>query len=588
VTTHLLPTAHDAFYCPDSGLLLPPGAPLANAWDQGDAVFGLRWLGYRPHLRLWVRRAAPQLLAVARFGGRRSTAQGPDLIGLGPLHEVVDHGAYQAVSAAPLLNAELHDLLRRDAIDQLSVVVSDAPRRRPRTREALLFELSLDDAFAGEDRRLQVATCPHRPGDHAVFGAVDPALPHCPLCRQPYVFDATDGPTGGFGPHAPELAEGLVDGPLPGILILEPVLPPDHLWQPELEEDPWGPLLMLPGDLGAATTGTLSSLGLPGDRGADLPAGRNVAGYVLGDVRRRRGDATEHRATDDQGRPVDVLLGRIDVDALGLDLLGGIEREARWLSRLQHPALPRLLGYGAAAVDGVDRPLSILEAWDGINLRDVLAGAGAADEAETGAWWSVLPLTAALELGRQLASLACWLGDEQPDRPALAHGDLSPHHVGVDGQGRVRLTDLRSLERGGAEAAGRIDPAGDAAYREPGTTDRLDPAVDAFAIGAVLFEVLTSEQASALVPRRRRRGAERGLPDAARAELGYVLEEQGLAAEADAVETLLGDLMEGDAESRRAALLRLAQWPEQPWCTRSAGQAALGEAVAGVEAPNPQ
>src|SRR3954449_9336978 len=61
------------------------------------------------------------------------------------------------------------------------------------------------------------------------------------------------------------------------------------------------------------------------------------------------------------------------------ELAGRLQREARLLAQIDHPAVVRL--FDAGAVD--DRPFLVMELVDGMTLQDRMAGEGRLDAEET-------------------------------------------------------------------------------------------------------------------------------------------------------------------------------------------------------------
>jgi serine/threonine protein kinase len=162
--------------------------------------------------------------------------------------------------------------------------------------------------------------------------------------------------------------------------------------------------------------------------------------------------------------------------------------EARLLARLSHPNIVQLLDAGR---DGSELYLA-LELIDGATLQQIFRAANARGERVSTA--------VAAEVGVQLCEALEYahglLGED--GRPLeLVHRDISPQNVLVDRQGNVKLSDFgiaRSRERSTQTATGLLK--GKLTYMAPeqllgGDYDRR---VDLYAVGVILFELLTGER----------------------------------------------------------------------------------------------
>ncbi|AUX44311.1 serine/threonine protein kinase [Sorangium cellulosum] len=209
-----------------------------------------------------------------------------------------------------------------------------------------------------------------------------------------------------------------------------------------------------------------------------------IPGFRVEGLLGQGGFARVYAATrDGDGRPVALKVARRQDD-------DRMAREAAALARVGPPRVPALLGRGRAA-DG--RPFLALERLQGGSLASYLAalpGAGAA------------PLDEAAALAGALAAALDVVHDA-----GLVHRDLKPENVWLRPCGEVALIDfgLAALSRGaradgGAEGELGADLTrtgailGTAAYMAPEQhlgAAGVDARADIYALGAVIFELLT-------------------------------------------------------------------------------------------------
>jgi tRNA A-37 threonylcarbamoyl transferase component Bud32 len=162
--------------------------------------------------------------------------------------------------------------------------------------------------------------------------------------------------------------------------------------------------------------------------------------------------------------------------------------EARLLARLSHPNIVQLLDAGRA--DG--QLYLAMELVDGATLQQIFRTANGRGEqisedvvAEVG-----VQLCEALEYAHALTG-----DDGQPLE--LVHRDISPQNVLVDRHGNVKLSDFgiaRSTDRMTETATGLVQ--GKLTYMAPEQLQGglYDQRADLYAVGAVLFELLTGER----------------------------------------------------------------------------------------------
>lgn len=153
-----------------------------------------------------------------------------------------------------------------------------------------------------------------------------------------------------------------------------------------------------------------------------------------------------------------------------------IDYTASMMESLSHPNLPRtsehfILGDGLYLV---------MDIFEGQELGSLLARSGKMT------WGQAKPLA------DQLCSVISYLHRQIPP---IIHGNIQPNNVYVNPEGRVFLTGLGSAlmsTAGSAQPPARSLTAGYASpeqYSLPG----LDPRVDIYAIGAILFTMLTGQ-----------------------------------------------------------------------------------------------
>jgi serine/threonine protein kinase/tetratricopeptide (TPR) repeat protein len=216
-----------------------------------------------------------------------------------------------------------------------------------------------------------------------------------------------------------------------------------------------------------------------------LQSPRDMIGTTLGRYRilARLGEGgmgTVYRALDER------LEREVAVKVLRGDLLRDdaarrrLRHEARALSRLNHPGIATLFDFDAQ--DGVD--YLVLEFVPGETLATTLA-AGPLPEARARA--VALGIAEALEAAHE---------------QDIVHRDLKPGNVMITPRGRVKVLDFGLAHRmvGGAEStasltAGPEALAGTLPYMAPEQISggTIDPRTDLYALGAVLFEMISGQ-----------------------------------------------------------------------------------------------
>lgn len=153
-------------------------------------------------------------------------------------------------------------------------------------------------------------------------------------------------------------------------------------------------------------------------------------------------------------------------------------REARTLARLSHPSIVALHEFGHAG----GRPYVLMEYVEGCNLRQVLQKGLLRPEQ---ALAIVPPVCAALQYAHE---------------QGVVHRDIKPENILLDREGRPKIADFglaRLVSESGGETLTRSGMAmGTPHYMAPEQVARpheVDRRADIFALGVVLYEMLTGE-----------------------------------------------------------------------------------------------
>jgi eukaryotic-like serine/threonine-protein kinase len=219
----------------------------------------------------------------------------------------------------------------------------------------------------------------------------------------------------------------------------------------------------------------VSDLPVGTDTTAGLPTPTRVGGrYVLRGVLGRGGMATVHRARDevlDRDVAVKLLHAHLASDPAFLDRF---RREARAAAALSHPNVVAVHDWGETE----DGPFLVLQLIDGPSLRGVLRHRRRLHAEE-----------AVSVLGPAAAGLGA------AHTAGLVHRDVKPENLLLGLDGTVRVTDF-GLARAAASATSTFGTdvlVGSPHYLSPEAVrgQPLDPTADVYALGVVLFEVLT-------------------------------------------------------------------------------------------------
>lgn len=190
----------------------------------------------------------------------------------------------------------------------------------------------------------------------------------------------------------------------------------------------------------------------------------------------RGGTATVYRALDrrlDRTVALKVMHPHLAESA---DFVARFRREARAAARLNHPGIVAIYDQGHTD----DASYLAMELITGHNLRTELRRTGA------------LPLGRALDLTEDvLEALAC------AHREQMVHRDVKPENVLLDRSGRPKVTDFglaRAVSEATMVSTGTV--LGTVAYLAPEivTSGVADARADVYAVGVVLFELVTGGQ----------------------------------------------------------------------------------------------
>jgi serine/threonine protein kinase len=208
------------------------------------------------------------------------------------------------------------------------------------------------------------------------------------------------------------------------------------------------------------------------DRAAPLPW---VAGYELLEELGRGGMGVVYKARDPRlGRLVALKMIR-DGALAGDEELERFRAEAEAVARLQHPHVVQVFEIGAQ--DG--QPFFALEYVEGGSLKQELDG-------------TPQPAHRAARLVQTLAEAA-----HAAHLRGVVHRDLKPANVLLTADGQPKLTDFGLAKRldvdQGHTRSGAI--MGTPSYMAPeqaaGNSKHIGPAADVYALGAILYELLT-------------------------------------------------------------------------------------------------
>ncbi|ADO75722.1 serine/threonine-protein kinase PknK [Stigmatella aurantiaca] len=211
---------------------------------------------------------------------------------------------------------------------------------------------------------------------------------------------------------------------------------------------------------------------------AALTPGTKVGAYVIEDVLSSGGFGVVHRARDGEQRQVAIKVSKHSARSITAQELVWQQNEIEALTRLRHPALVEVLGYGFLE-DG--RLYLVMELVRGEVLGQYLQRRGPLEALE------------ALQLTRRIAEALAWCHEAK-----VLHLDLKPANIIITDavEPRVKVLDfgLARLSSGFRTHEGG-PVAGTLSYLAPecffGAVDRFSEQVDLYALGTLLYEMLS-------------------------------------------------------------------------------------------------
>lgn len=222
----------------------------------------------------------------------------------------------------------------------------------------------------------------------------------------------------------------------------------------------------------------LLALGLEKSSQGEIPAQplpRKVGDYEILTEIGRGGMGVVYQARQLSLNRVVALKMILAADFAGESQRLGFKREAETIAALQHPHIVSIHEVGE--FEGI--PFYSMDFIDGKNLKEMISRAA-------------LPWKEAVRLTIHMARTMQFAHEQ-----GVLHRDLKPQNVMIDGAGQLHLTDF-GLARTNSHTALTLtgEALGTPNYMAPeqieGKADLLTPAMDVYAMGAILFEMLTS------------------------------------------------------------------------------------------------
>jgi serine/threonine-protein kinase len=215
---------------------------------------------------------------------------------------------------------------------------------------------------------------------------------------------------------------------------------------------------------------------------ASAPVGPSLPGYEIVGELGRGGMGVVYKARQIGLNRTVALKMILAGDHAGPEVRARFRAEAEAVARLQHPHIVQIHEVGEEA----GRPFFSLEFVDGGSLADRLAG-------------TPLPAAQAAQLAETLARAMHYAHQR-----GLVHRDLKPANVLLTADGTPKVTDFGLAKcLGELQGAGAAPPAltqtgailGTPSYMAPeqagGQSKGIGPAADVYALGALLYELLT-------------------------------------------------------------------------------------------------
>ncbi len=198
--------------------------------------------------------------------------------------------------------------------------------------------------------------------------------------------------------------------------------------------------------------------------------------YVIQRKLARGGMATVYLA-DDQ-RLTRTVAVKVMHEGLGddQDFIGKFDREARAAARLSHPNVVSVFDQGVHR----GRPYIVMEYVEGCTLRHMITREGSFSPER--ALDLLIPVTAAVAAAHE---------------SGLIHRDIKPENVLISDRGQIKVADFglaRAISAQTVTATGML--IGTVSYIAPElvTHGKADPRADVYALGVVLYEMLTGSK----------------------------------------------------------------------------------------------
>ncbi len=210
----------------------------------------------------------------------------------------------------------------------------------------------------------------------------------------------------------------------------------------------------------------------------ELTPGTLVGGYAVEDVLSSGGFGVVYRGRGPDGRRVAIKVGKLHAGSITAQQLVWQQNEIEALSRLKHPSLVEVLGYGFLE-DG--RLYLVMELVEGVVLAQYLQDQGQLEVLE------------AIQLVRRIAEALAYCHDQ-----GILHLDLKPANIIITDrvEPRIKVLDfgLARLSNGFRTHEGG-QMAGTLAYMAPecffGDAESFSPRVDLYALGTIFYELIS-------------------------------------------------------------------------------------------------
>lgn len=217
--------------------------------------------------------------------------------------------------------------------------------------------------------------------------------------------------------------------------------------------------------------------------------GTDIGGYRIISELAEGGMGVVYRGESiDDGTPVAIKFLRKDLSRKQEDI-GRFIREGEIYERLQHPNLIRFYKSGSHPKAG---PFLVTELLEGVDLEELLEENGVGQP---------------LELGRAVdIALQVCAGLAAAHEEGIIHRDLKPANIFIvqhdDGTEQAKVFDFgigKLLEESGGGGGHKLTMVGSALgtplYMAPeqirGLSEKLGPAVDLYALGIIMFQMVT-------------------------------------------------------------------------------------------------